>query len=149
MSMRALGDALIMTALAAGAAWIGYRHRREYWTRQSWIGFGLTMLSAFAMIGVSLFFSAEVGEPWTGARGSNTRSAWIVLALGCLTGGMTLATIGLMWFARGDPEKQFTLLRLTRTTRAALRESPAERLAHLPPSRSDAAEVRADREQPG
>jgi hypothetical protein len=145
MSMRAIGDALIMTALAAGAGWIGYRHRREYWTRQSWIGFGLAMLGAFAMLGFALYFSAEVGQPWTGARGSNTRSAWIVLTLGCLTGGVTLATIGLMWFARGDPEKQFTLLRLTRTTRAFLRESPAERLAHLPLSTNDVAEARADR----
>jgi hypothetical protein len=101
------------------------------------------------MLGFALFFSAEVGQPWTGARGSNTRSAWIVLTLGCLTGGVSLATIGLMWFAKGDPEKQFTLSRLTRTTRVVLRESPAERLAHLPPSASAAAEVRADRDQPG
>ena len=138
--MRALGDALIMTALAAGAAWIGYHRRREYWTRQSWIGFGLTMLAAFAMIGFTLFFSTEVGQPWTGARGSNLRSAWIVLTLGCLTGGTMLGAIGLMWFARGDPEKQFTLLRLTRTTRAFLRESPAERLPAAALTSNDAAE---------
>ena len=118
--MRALGDTLIMMALAAGTAWVGYRRRREYWTRESWVGFGLTMLAASAMMGFALYFSAEVGQPWTGARGSNLRSAWIVLTLFCLTGGTLLATASLMWFARGDPERQFTLRRLTRTTRAIL-----------------------------
>lgn len=109
-------------------AWRGYRRRRRHWTPGSWLGFGLTLLVAFALVGFSLFFSAAIDnhEPWVGARGSNTRALWIVAAMFSMVGGSGLAALSVAWLAQGKPKKPFPLFASKR--RKELGASAAEPL---------------------
>jgi len=102
-------NALVVTAYAVVAAWRGYKRRRAYWSRGSWIGLSVTVLVSFALVGFSLAFSAAVDNhaAWVGAARSSTRVAWIVAALACMVGGIALGAGSLGWFARGNPSRPF------------------------------------------
>ena len=100
---------VLVVGYAGGAAWRGFVRRREHWTGSSWIGFGMTLLMSAGMVAFPLVFSAALDNhaPWVGVRGSNTRAALIVAALGGLVGGTLIGTLAMSWFAKGNPEQPF------------------------------------------
>lgn len=134
LSNRTLGDAVILAALGVGAAWLGYLRRRQFWSRRSWVMFGLTLLAGVVAFAFSVSFFAVIGAPWTGAPGSNLRGFWVLIAMGGVVGGMGLVSSLLYWFVQGHPEKPFTLDRFRRAVRLFVRERPALRSFQPAPS---------------
>jgi hypothetical protein len=126
MDSRAIIDAVIVSAAGAVGLWRGYRRRRRYWRAASWIGFTATVIAGLAMMWFALYFSAAVDhhESWIGARGSNTRAAWIVMALGCMVGGVVLTAFSIVWFAQANPRRPFPFL--DGITRRAFKSVAAE-----------------------
>jgi hypothetical protein len=108
-TLGAVINTLVVTGYAIVAAWRGYERRRAYWSAGSWIGLGLTVLMSCALIGFGLAFSVAVDNhaDWVGAARSNTRAAWVVLALSCMVGGSMLGAGSMAWFARGKPSRPF------------------------------------------
>ena len=112
-------NGLVVLGTFGALAWRGYKRRRKHWTAGSWIGFGLTVLVGCAMIGFTLYFASAVDDhdPWVGARGSHTRSLWIVASLFSMVGGGLLTGLSIAWFGRGKPKKPFPLFGSKRRTR--------------------------------
>ena len=86
----------------------GYRRRRPYWTRESWLRYlRLAAMPAAATILV-LTMSTETGMRMLGPAGSTTRSvSAIVLVTMLLFGALGLAS-AVDWLTRGEPSDQFT-----------------------------------------
>lgn len=107
---------LLNLAVVIGGAMVwarrGYKRRRAFWSRASWIKFGSTILVGLTLTGIGLWLSAIVGDhpPWMGAPGSDTRAAWALVVVGCMTAGASLIALTLGRFAQGDPSKPFSLL---------------------------------------
>jgi hypothetical protein len=110
-------DALVAIGFSAVAAWSGYKRRRRFWSRGSWLRFGATLLIGFALLGFTFYFSADPGRPWSGAPGSNRRAAWAIATAACLIAGTLIVTFTLMWFARGRPRRPFSFPWLIRSGR--------------------------------
>lgn len=114
MEARTAGAAingLMIAAYAIAATALGYRRRREHWTRGSWIGLGVTALVGLSLLALVLVISTAVDnhEPWVGAPRSSTRGGWVLVSLGSMLGGVLLAVGSLGWFAVGQPTRQFPL----------------------------------------
>lgn len=130
LSFGATIELLAVVGLGVFASWIGYKRRRTFWSRSSWMGFCLTVLSGVAMLGFMLAFSIAVDRhaAWVGTAGSSTRVAWIVAAVGGLVGGSLLTAGSLAWFARGEPSRPFSLAGLFEQARIHLSSDERKQL---------------------
>lgn len=128
MEARIIGtvaNAVMATGFAVVAAWRGFHRRRSTMSPGSWIGLTLTSIAGLGLIGFGMVFASAVDQhaSWVGAPGSATRSNWVLLSLGSLTGGVLLSSVSLAWFGYGDPAKQFPIFGAL--SRRAAKPSPA------------------------
>ena len=100
--------------LASGAIWFGlrvrtgYRRRRPYWTRESWLRYGRLAAMPVAAIVFALAMSTETGMSLMGPARSTSRNVWAtVVVLSLLFGTVGLVAV-LEWLMKGDPAQQFT-----------------------------------------
>ena len=111
-----IGNAIsyaVMVSYILFLIWRGFRRRREHWTIRSWAAFIAVLLAGAALSAFFLYFSWDTDRSWVGARGSDARSLWILTALASMIVGISLMIVPMMWFAHGEPTRQFSLRNVT------------------------------------
>jgi hypothetical protein len=93
-------------------AWIGYRRRKPYWTRESWHRYlRLTAMPVFALIllfSELYFFDNGGSRTIFGEARSSLRTVWVLIDLALMAIGAVGGTLAIEWLARGEPSQQFT-----------------------------------------
>ena len=86
----------------------GYRRRRPYWTRESWLRY--LRLAAMPVGAVILVLVMSTGPAIRamGAPQSITRNVGAVILVTLLLFGAVGLVIALDWILRGEPSEQFT-----------------------------------------
>jgi small-conductance mechanosensitive channel len=86
----------------------GYRRRRPYWTRESWLRY--LRLAAMPVAAVILVLAMSTGPAirMMGAPQSTTRNVGAAILVTLLVFGAVGLVIALDWLHRGDPSEQFT-----------------------------------------
>ena len=86
----------------------GYRRRRPYWTRESWLRFvRLAWMPAAATIFV-LAMSTETGMRMMGSARSTTRTVSALVLVAMLLFGAIGLVLAVEWLFQGAPSDQFT-----------------------------------------
>jgi len=89
----------------------GYRRRRPYWTRESWVRYLRLAAMPVAAVAVVLFMSTDSGMRLMGSPQSTTRGVWIVILMALLILGGVGLPIAVDWMERGAASEQFTRTR--------------------------------------
>ena len=106
--LGSLAGAIILIDLLLTAR-EGYRHRRPYWTADSWRRY----LTACAVpvgalvILAGMLAALEFRHPWIGPPRSTTRGIWVAGSLVCMLIGAGGLAIAIAWLAQGEPTRQF------------------------------------------
>ena len=90
----------------------GYRRRRPYWTRESWLRYlRLALIPVAALVLVLLLSSLDPRSNVMGAPQSATRVVWIVIMLTMMILGVLGFTAAIDWMEKGEPSEQFSRTR--------------------------------------
>lgn len=132
-------NTIVVIGFAAVAVWRGYHRRRAYWSRGSWIRFGLTILTGLSLIGCMAVLTTAFDHhaSWVGAPGSAARAIWVTATVSCMVAGSLLTSFSLAWFAQGNPTLPFHFFSLTRRAKAFALSETSE-TADLPEIDDDA-----------
>ena len=90
-----------------GLLWTGYQRRKGIWTRRSWILFGASLLTTFALLGVALRMATGVDNGIYHEMVQRERSVYFYTMFALLLGGVFGGVALVLSFARGDPHRQF------------------------------------------
>ena len=86
----------------------GYRRRRPYWTRESWLRYARLTAVPVAAVVLVLVMSTGPAIRFMGAPQSATRSLGAVILGALLILGAVGVVAALNWMVRGEPSEQFT-----------------------------------------
>ena len=86
----------------------GYRRRRPYWTRESWLRYARLAAVPVAAVVLVLAMSTGPAIRVMGAPQSTTRSVGAAILVALLLFGAVGVVVALNWMLRGEPSEQFT-----------------------------------------
>jgi len=119
--------------ILVGAAWLGYalirgfRRRRSYWPRRSWLAFGATCAVALLVLAAAMVLG-EVIASGTFASQPNLKGFLIIGVLALLVAGAGLLALVVSWFALGKPQGAFPTAFRARLRQALFAAPPNEEL---------------------
>jgi hypothetical protein len=91
----------------AGLLWTGYQRRKGTWTRRSWILFGVSLLTTFALLGVALGMATGVDSGIYHNMSHREGKVYFYTMFALLLIGIFAGAALILSFARGDPHRQF------------------------------------------
>ena len=96
----------------------GYRRRRPYWTRASWLRYLKLAAMPLAAVVLVLFMSTETGMHLLPARSTTARTVSAIALVTLLLLGALGMWVALEWMFRGAASEQFTRTRWIRRPRS-------------------------------
>lgn len=109
MAINSLLPQIVGVALVSGGLlWTGYVRRRDTWTRQSWRRFGFLLALSVVALAAAFRMAHGVDQGVYEGMDLRWRRAYFYAMTALLLGGVASGIWLVLWFARGDPNRQLS-----------------------------------------
>jgi hypothetical protein len=99
--------ALAVATTYGGLLWTGYQRRCPFWTRRSWHRFLLAFLASFSALALSMGMASGLDHGVDQGLSPAARKASLYTMVALLLGGSGGGSGLMLWFAKGNPQRQF------------------------------------------